>query len=113
MKNKIKSFNKYTLSDKEVNYFYKLLFRYEKEIKNNPKGFDFRKNSKFLKSKSIKLDYRNPVVEHTEKNKIIFSQYKSVCACFIRHIRNAFAHGLIIKDKNTYTIIDYDNKQKK
>lgn len=113
MKINIKSINKNTLSDKEICYFYKLLYKYEKEIKNDSKGFDFKKINKFLKSNLIDLDYKNPVVEHSKKNKIIFAQYKSVCVCFIRHIRNAFAHGLIIKNKNIYTIIDCDKKQKK
>ena len=102
-----------TLSDKEIVYFYKLLYRYEKIICKNPKGFKYNKIKKFVKEHSINLDYTNPVKEHEEKNKIIFTQHISVCACFIRHIRNAFAHGSIKKEKNFYTIIDYDKKYKK
>ena len=102
-----------TLADNEILYFYKLLFKYEKIISKDPKGFRYNKIKKFLKTHSINLDYTSPVTEHTDKNKVVFTQYTSVCACFIRHIRNAFAHGLIRKERNVYTIIDYDKKRKK
>ncbi len=102
---------KNTLADKEIIYFYKLLFRYEKVISKNPKGFRYYKIENFLEKHSINLDYKNPVKEHFEKNKIIFKQRDSICVCFIRHVRNAFAHGLITKEKNIYTIIDYDKKK--
>ena len=101
------------LSNKEISYFYEVLLKYEKLISKQPQGFKYKDIKKFLKQHLIHLDYKNPIVKHSEKNKIIFTYHTSICACFIRHIRNAFAHGMIQKEKNFYIIIDYDKKQKK
>lgn len=98
-----------TLSDQEMARFSKLLFLYERELRNNRTGFNLNKIKKFLHEKSIALIYNGNVVEQTKKNTIAFSSSISVCFDFIRHVRNAFAHAQIIKEKNSYILIDIKN----
>ena len=100
------------LSDEEIKYFAKLMLRYESKIKKDPKGYNFRKLTKFLRKNNITLDYKTKPTDYNgnEKNTIIFSSKGSKCVNFIRHIRNAFAHNNITKVKNTYQLYDEDKK---
>ena len=96
------------LSDEEIKYFAKLMLRYESEIKNDSKGYNIKKITKFLRRNNIKLDSkRKPSgYNENEKNTIVFSSNGSACVDLIRHIRNAFAHDNIKKVKNTYQLYD-------
>ena len=98
-----------SLNDSEVKYLYKLLF-YLSDIERSgeSKGFDVRNKqlNQFLKSECIKLDYKNTPIKHYDKNSIIFKKGDSVCLSLLKHIRNAFAHGRLIKIKNQYEIVD-------
>ena len=47
-----------------------------------------------------------PPAPHYDKNKIVFSAGSSVCYSLLKHIRNAFAHGGLIKEKNAFVIED-------
>lgn len=97
------------LSDKEVLYFYNLLFRYETQICKDPKGYRYHKKEveKFLRKHAIQLEYKTKNIQmHNEKNTIYFTYNTSICVDFIRHVRNAFAHGLLSKEKNNYIIQD-------
>lgn len=99
------------LSDKEVLYFYNLLFRYETKISKAPKGYNYHRKEvgKFFRKNAIKLEYRTKKIQvHNEKNTIYFTSHTSICVDFIRHVRNAFAHGLLSKEKNIYIIQDLD-----
>ena len=98
-----------TLSNQEIKYLYELLF-YLSDLQKNGKinGFDIRnKNLKeFLKSACVKLDYTMPPAPHYDKNKIVFFAASSVCYSLLKHIRNAFAHGGLIKEKTAFVIED-------
>ena len=41
----------------------------------------------------------------------MFSSHGSRCVDFIRHVRNAFVHGLVVKQGNTYELSDIYRKQ--
>ena len=102
------------LSDRELLFFTKLMLRYETEIKPNPKGYDIKNKelTRFLRAKGITLDYKKkPELYQGEKNAVVFSSSGSRCVDFIRHVRNAFAHGLIVKQGNTYELTDIYRKQ--
>lgn len=96
------------LSDEEIKYFAKLMLRYESEIKNDSKGYNIKKITKFLRRNNIKLDSKRKPSDYNEneKNTIVFSSNGSACVDLIRHIRNAFAHDNIKKVKNTYQLYD-------
>lgn len=103
------------LSNQELKYFYDLLFRYETEICENKTGYRIKDKelTKFLKGKNVKLKYKNvdKIQEHDEKNTIYFTSNTSVCFDFIRHVRNSFAHCLLLKEKNNYIIQDKYKKK--
>lgn len=102
------------LSDRELLFFTKLMLRYETEIKSNPKGYDIKSKelTRFLRAKGITLDYKKrPELYRGEKNTVVFSSHGSRCVDFIRHVRNAFAHGLVVKQKNWYELSDFYRKQ--
>lgn len=102
------------LSDRELLFFTKLMLRYETEIKSNPKGYDIKSKelTRFLRAKGITLDYKKrPELYRGEKNTVVFSSHGSRCVDFIRHVRNAFAHGLVVKQGNTYELSDIYRKQ--
>ena len=101
------------LSDRELLFFTKLMLRYETEIKPNSKGYGItnKELTRFLRSEGITLDYRKkPELYQGEKNTVVFSSSGSRCVDFIRHVRNAFAHGLIVKQGNTYELTDIYRK---
>lgn len=100
------------LSDEEITYFAKLMLRYESKIKKDPKGYNIRKLTKFLRKNNITLDSDTKPADYNgnEKNTIVFSSHDSKCVDFIYHIRNAFAHNNIQKVKNTYQLYDEDKK---
>ena len=102
------------LSDRELLFFTKLMLRYETEIKPNPKGYGItnKELTRFLRSEGITLDYKKkPELYQGEKNTVVFSSSGSRCVDFIRHVRNAFAHGLIVKQGNTYELTDISRKR--
>ena len=102
------------LSDKELLFFTKLMLSYETEIKPNPTGFDIKNKelTRFLRARGITLDYKKkPDLYQGEKNTVVFSSSGSRCVDFIRHVRNAFAHGLIVKQGNTYELTDISRKR--
>lgn len=103
------------LSDKEILYFYDILHWVENKIKKGEhKGYkiDDKRVLQFRKSKQVKLDYKNKPYEHWDRNLIIFKTGNdSTCPAFFKHIRNAFAHGNIYKDKNMYIIKDIYRKE--
>lgn len=102
------------LSDKEILYFYGILDFVENIIKNGKhKGYriDDKRVNEFIKNKNIKLDYKNKPHKHLNKNLIMFKIGRdSACPSFFKHIRNAFAHGNIYKNKNMYLIKDFYKK---
>ena len=101
------------LSDRELLFFTKLMLRYETEIKPNPKGYGItnKELTRFLRSEGITRDYKKkPEFYQGEKNTVVFSSNGSRCVDFIYHIRNAFAHGLIVKQGNTYELTDIYRK---
>ena len=103
------------LSDKEILYFYDILHLVENKIKKGEhKGYkiDDKRVLQFRKSQQVKLDYKNKPYEHWDKNFIIFKTGSdSTCPAFFKHIRNAFAHGNIYKNKNMYIIKDIYRKE--
>lgn len=102
------------LSDKEILYFYDLLFRVENQIKNgDTKNYriDRKEVTSFRKKEQIDLNYKEKPHEHCQKNLIIFKTNKSTCFDLLKHIRNAFAHGNIFHSKNMYIIKDYYKKE--
>lgn len=103
------------LSDKEVLYFYDILHLVENKIKKGEhNGYKINDKSVrvFCESKHVKLDYKNKPYEHWTKNLIIFKTGSdSTCPAFFKHIRNAFAHGNIFKNKNMYIIKDVYGKE--
>lgn len=104
----------YPLTDKELLFFSKLMLRYETEIKSNPKGYDIKSKelTRFLRANGITLDYKNkPELYRGEKNTVVFRSHGSRCVDFLRHVRNAFAHGLVVKQKNWYEFSDFYRKQ--
>lgn len=65
----------------------------------------------FFVRRGITLDYKKkPELYQGEKNTVVFSSSGSRCVDFIRHVRNAFAHGMILKQGNTYELIDIYRK---
>lgn len=103
------------LSDKEILYFYDILHFVENKIKKGEhKGYkiDDKKIKNFYISKHVKLDYKDKPYEHWNKNMIIFKTGSdSACPAFFKHIRNAFAHGNIYKNKNMYIVKDVYRKE--
>lgn len=103
-----------TLTDKEIVFLYNLTFAVEDMKRNkNTKGFSIKDKQirKFLKDNNVSLDYKSKVCKHEGMNKILFSASDSTCFDFLRHIRNAFSHGLLIKEHNYILIKDfYQNK---
>lgn len=66
----------------------------------------------FFVRRGITLDYKKkPELYQGEKNTVVFSSSGSRCVDFIRHVRNAFAHGLIVKQGNTYELTDISRKR--
>lgn len=102
------------LSDKEKLFWADLLLYYEQEVNPNPKGFNIRNKelSEFIKTNSIELNTTNKeeltgLKEETRKNVFRFTCSGNACANFLRHLRNAFAHGRIEKDeKGDYKLSD-------
>ena len=98
------------LSDNEILYFSKIMLRYEGEIKTNPKGYNIndKELKKFIRNNNIRLEYKMKCTQYKEeKNTIFFSKCDdSVCVSFMRHIRNAFAHNNIVKERNSYILTD-------
>lgn len=100
---------KLTLTNDEISFFYRLLYRYETTIKKNPKGYniDAKEVKQFTKDHSLELDYGSKTVtKHNIKNKMTFTKGKSACVSLFRHIRNAFAHATISKVNDCYIIQD-------
>ncbi len=99
---------KCTLDTKEIIYFYEFLFRFEQSIRKEPTGYKInaKEVNKFKKTHNITLDDKCKVIEHCDKNKFIFKGNGAACFHFLKHIRNAFAHGQITKEKNYYIIED-------
>ena len=98
-----------TLNNQEIKYLYELLF-YLSDLQKTGKtsGFyiDNKELKKFLKEKSIALDYKTQPVMHYDKNRIIFTKGSSACYFLLKHIRNAFAHGGLTREKNVFVIED-------
>lgn len=106
------------LSEKEISYFYNLLFRYEQEYCQNPNGFDIRRADVFIKNNHITLVYNNKkkksfvIKDHNKTNTIMFKHTKnSVPMSLIYHVRNAFAHGQIIDKGTNYVLYDIYGKK--
>lgn len=103
------------LSDKEILYFYDILHFVENKIKKGEhKGYRIGDKGvkRFCKSNQLKLDYENKPYEHCNRNFIIFKTGNdSTCPAFFKHIRNAFAHGNIYKNKNLYILKDVYSKE--
>lgn len=98
-----------TLSTDETVYLYKLLFYLEGLMRNkDTKGFDIKHKDikRLLREERIKLDWKNPVQPHGTRDKLVFANTSTVCYAFLKHIRNAFAHGTLTKEKNLFLIID-------
>lgn len=95
------------LSEKEIFQLYDLLYLYESKIKDDPKGYNWKTKeiNQFKKENHIVFDMKSEVISYSKDNTILFSSNKSHCISFIRHIRNAFAHGLISKESNNILLI--------
>lgn len=98
-----------TLNTDETVYLYKLLFYLEGLMRNNSTtGFDINHKGikRFLRETQIELDWKNPIQPHGTRDKLVFTNTSTVCYAFLKHIRNAFAHGTLTKDKNLFLITD-------
>lgn len=102
------------LSDEEKLFWADLLLYYEQKVKPNTTGFSIRNKelSEFIKINGIELNIKKTeemagLKEETRKNAFHFTCIENVCADFLRHMRNAFAHGRIEKDrKGDYKLTD-------
>ncbi|MBQ3130838.1 MAG: hypothetical protein IJC23_08200 [Bacteroidaceae bacterium] len=100
---------KIPMGNQEIIYLYELLYYLsDLQIKKEIGGFDIRNKQlqSFLRKEGIKLDYKTKPVVHYEKNYIKFSVGKTVCYSLLKHIRNAYAHGLLAKEKNEFVFMD-------
>lgn len=98
-----------TLNNQEIRYFYELLFYLsDLQKKRDTKGFNIlnKELKRFLIDEGVKLDHKTVPNVHYDKNRIIFTGGGSVGYSLLRHIRNAFAHGGLIKEKNAFVIED-------
>ena len=90
-------------------YMYSLLL-YVEDMKRskNTTGFNVKNKlvNAFLESHGIKLICEKESNPHNDKNTIRFRSHNSQCWDMLIHIRNAFAHGTLTKDKNSYLLID-------
>ena len=98
-----------TLSTDETVYLYKLLFYLEGLMRNNDtKGFKINHKDikRLLREGRIELDWKNPVQPHETRDKLVFANTSTASFAFLKHIRNAFAHGTLTKEKNLFLITD-------
>lgn len=95
------------LNTGEIEFFYKLLLRCESK---QLMGYNYndKKLQGFIKNKNIVLTYNKKrekwkgIAKDSAINEIQFINNKSsICASLFVHLRNAFAHGYIEKDKKT------------
>ena len=106
---------KLSLSKNDILKFYDFLYLFETQIKVCKTGYNINNSNlnSFLKKHSITLQVNEgTIVRYTDKNKIVFNKRSNESQCFsvFKHIRNAFAHGLIRKVKKLYILEDKDKK---
>ena len=102
------------LQNKHIVAFYEFLCEYEKNIKNEYGSFDF-KNQQFQRfCTTNKIDPKNK--KSSLPNKFWFTsrqdpktKVNDVAHHLLRHIRNAFAHGLV-RRKGKYIILEDYNR---
>ena len=102
------------LNSGEIEFFYKLLLRCESKQLT---GYNYcdKKLQGFIKNKNIVLIYNKErekwkeIARESAQNEIQFrNNKKSISASLFVHLRNAFAHGYIEKDKNT-NVLHFQN----
>ena len=102
------------LSDEECLFFYNVLYICETEIRKDKTGYDIDKTINFRKENNLILMKKKSkeIKAHKEINTIYFTDSKdSYCASFLTHIRNSFAHCLLLKDGDYYIIQDKCKKK--
>ena len=107
-----KTININNLSKEEINSFYDFVCDYELNIKNKYGNYNLNDtkliafcatNHIALKNKRSKLPYLFWFSTHQDKRTKINDKAHHL----MRHIRNAFAHGLIKKEGKNFTFQDY------
>ena len=107
-----KTININNLSKEEINSFYDFVCDYELNIKNKYGNYNLNDtkliafcatNHIALKNKRSKLPYLFWFTTHQDKRTKINDKAHHL----MRHIRNAFAHGLIKKEGKNFTFQDY------
>lgn len=102
------------LNTEEIEFFYKILLLCESK---QLVGYNFDKSElqEFIKNKKIIPTYNKGkqkwegIVKESVHNEIQFKNNKgSICASLFVHLRNAFAHGYIEKDKKT-NVLHFQN----
>lgn len=101
-----------SLKSEDVNFFFKVLFHYEKEGANNHNGYSIR---------DVPCEMRNSIslIHDTKKKKEELKIPKTpnalcfrgtcVCAPLLRHLRNSFAHACIERGGDYYVINSHEN----
>lgn len=103
-----------TLNKEEIEFFYQLLYRYERE---SHAGYQDETVLGLIGSK-IEIDDMHNDKENisTEKDNCLqFPHRRFKCLTILYHIRNAFAHGNIesIENGSTFLIKDFSDKSKR
>ncbi len=107
--------NRTIFSNEELRNFDDLLYTYNSEIRNRPKGFKMNKGETklFIDNNGINLTTADKIKKHNERNTFIFTESRNnKGASFIAHIRNAYAHSHICIDGDYYLIKDYKEEKK-
>lgn len=111
--NKLEIHMELNLSNKEIAYFYDLLYRYEHE---SHAGYN---DDEMIKKVDVIIDDKynqNDNIACEKINTIKFSPYyNNKCWGILYHVRNALAHGNIesVTEDNCFLIKDYSDKRKR
>ncbi len=104
--------NKLTSGD--LTFFYELTLYVETAKAKGYKGKNLTQKAtkQFLQEKKINLSYKGKeVVDTLRDNTISFTQSGNILFCLLKHIRNAFAHGHIHVEEQSYIMRDvYRNR---
>ncbi len=102
------------LSKKEKIQLYDYLVHFEDNIKGNQGHYDFNDNQlqSFINSNDIEFCSHKSKGTHTKKHDAYFQyEYANLDRAhdLMRHIRNAIAHGNIVKSQGCFWLKDYNN----
>lgn len=105
---------KHNLSKDEIEFFYKILYKYEHE---SLAGYQDKEVEKMIGSK-VAFDDKHKDGENItteKKNCLQFPFRKYICRSILNHVRNAFAHGNIqsIENDSAFLIQDYSDGKKR